>query len=49
MYSKFSFKCSDVNAMEDVRKEILNLNIKRSSASGSVPVTIIKQSLDIYL
>ena len=35
--------------MEDVKKEILNLNIKKSSTSGSIPATILKQSLDIYL
>ena len=35
--------------MEDVKKEILNLNTKKSSASGSIPATILKQSLDIYL
>ena len=34
--------------MEDVRKEILNLNIKKSSTSGSIPTTILKQSLDIH-
>ena len=34
--------------MEDVKKEILNVNIKKS-ASGSIPATILKQSLDIYL
>ena len=35
--------------MEDVKKEILNLNTKKSSASVSIPATILKQSLDIYL
>ena len=35
--------------MEDVKKEILNLNTKKSSTSGSIPATILKQSLDIYL
>ena len=35
--------------MEDVKKEILNLNTKKSSTSGSIPPTILKQSLDIYL
>ena len=35
--------------MEDVKKEILNLDIKKSSTSGSIPAAILKQSLDIYL
>ena len=43
--------------MEHVMKEILNLNFfligiqntKKSSISGSIPATILKQSLDIYL
>ena len=35
--------------MEDVKKEILNLNTKKSSTSGSIPATILKQSLDIYV
>ena len=35
--------------MKDVKKEILNLNIEKSSTSGSIPATILKQSLDIYL
>ena len=34
--------------MEEVRK-VLNLNIKKSFNSGSIPATILKQSLDIYL
>ena len=35
--------------MEDVKKDILNLNIKKTSTSGSILVTTLKQSLDIYL
>lgn len=35
--------------MEDVKKEILDLNIKKYSTSGSIPATILKQFLDIYL
>ena len=35
--------------MEDVKKKILNQNIKKSSSSSSNPVTISKMSLDIYL
>ena len=35
--------------MEDVKKEILNLNTKKSSTGGSIPATSLTQSLDIYL
>ena len=35
--------------MEDVKKEILNLNIKKPSTSGSIPAIILEQPLDIYL
>ena len=35
--------------MGDVKKAILNLNAKKSSTSGSIPATILKQSLDNYL
>ena len=35
--------------MEDVKKEILNLDTKKSTISGSIPALILKQSLDIYL
>ena len=35
--------------MQDVKKEILNLNIKKPSTIGSIPATILKQSSDIYL
>ena len=35
--------------MELVKKEILNLNIKKSSTSSSISATILKQSLDICL
>ena len=35
--------------MEDVKKEILNLNIKNSSTRGSIQETVLKQTLDIYL
>ena len=34
--------------MEEVKK-VLNLNIKKSFTSGSIPATILKQFLDIYL
>ena len=36
-------------AREDVRKEIINLNVKKSSSIGSIPATILKQCVDIYL
>ena len=35
--------------MEDVKKSILNLNIKKSSSSGSIPAIILKQFIDIYV
>ena len=35
--------------MEDVMKEILNLNMKKCSTSGLIPTTTLKQPLDIYL
>ena len=34
--------------MKDVKKWILNLIIRKSSSSGSIPAIILKQSLDIY-
>ena len=34
---------------EDVKKEIMNLNVKKSSSSKAMPVTILKQSVQIYL
>ena len=42
------FDCETVT-MEDVKKEILNLNIKKSSSSSSIPATILKQSIHVYL
>ena len=44
--SDFNF---ETVTMEDVKKEILNLNITTSSTVGSIPATILKQSLDTYL
>ena len=44
--SDVNFKTSN---MEDVKKEILNLNIKKYSTNGSISGTILKQSIDIYL
>ena len=34
--------------MENVKKEILNMNIKTSCTSGSIPAKNLKQSLDMY-
>ena len=34
---------------EDVKKEIMNLNVKKSSSSKAIPATILKQSVHIYL
>ena len=36
-------------AREDVKKEIINLNVKKSSSIGSIPATNLKQCVDIYL
>ena len=34
---------------EDVKKEILNLNVKKLLSSEAIPATILKQSVHIYL
>ena len=36
-------------SLEDVKKEVLNLNLKKSSISGTIPVTILKQTIDVHL
>ena len=38
-----------VISREDVKKEIINLNVKKSSRNGSIPATILKQCVDVYL
>ena len=35
--------------MKEVKSEILNLNIKKSFTKVSIPSTVLKQCLDIYL
>ena len=35
--------------VEEVKKEILTLNNKKASTNGSIPVTILKQTLDTYI
>ena len=35
--------------MEDVQKEIITLNEKKSSTDGSIPMTILKNFVDVYL
>ena len=35
--------------LDDVKKEVLNLNSKKSSLSGTIPVTILKQTIDVHL
>ena len=43
---RFNFKLvSD----DDVKKEVENLNIKKSSTYGSIPASILKQYLNAYL
>ena len=36
-------------SLKEVKLEILDLNIKKSSTKGSIPATILKQCVDIYL
>ena len=36
-------------SLDDVKKEVLNLNPKKSSTSGTIPVTILKQTIDVHL
>ena len=36
-------------SLDDVKKEVLNLNLKKSSTSGTIPVTILKQTIDTHL
>ena len=43
---KFHFK--EVSK-DDVRKEIRNLNVKKSSIYGSIAASILKQCVDAYL
>ena len=42
----FYFKSVSLN---DVKKEVLNLNPKKSSTSGTIPVTTLKQTNDVNL
>ena len=35
--------------MDDVKKEVLNLNPKKSPTSGTIPVAILKQTIDVHL
>ena len=36
-------------SLDDVKKEVLNLNQKKSSISGTIRVTILKQTIDVHL
>ena len=36
-------------AREDVKKEIINLNVKKSSTKGSIPVKMLQQCMVVYL
>ena len=36
-------------AREDVKKEMINLNVKKSSTNGSIPATILKQCVGVNL
>ena len=36
-------------SLDDIKKEVLNLNPKKPSISGTIPVTILKQIIDVHL
>ena len=36
-------------SLDDVKKEVLNLNPKKSSTSGTIPVAILKQTIEVHL
>ena len=36
-------------SLDDVKKEVLNLNLKKSSTSGTILVTIFKQNIDVNI
>ena len=36
-------------SLHDVKKEVLNLNLNKSSTSGTILVTIFKQTIDITI
>ena len=38
----------EIVTMENIKKEILNMNIKKSCTSGSIPAKNLKQSLEMY-
>ena len=46
---KGSFPSFQEVSREDVKKIIINLNVKKSSTRGSIPATVLKQCLDVYL
>ena len=36
-------------SLDEVKKEVLNLNPKKSSTIGTTPVAILKQTIDVHL
>ena len=42
----FSFK---MVSMDEVKKEVLKLNSKKSSTYGAIPASILKQTMDVHL
>ena len=38
-----------MSVLDDIKKEVLNLNSKKSSTSGAIPVRILKQTIDVHL
>ena len=46
--SNNNFEFTEVS-QDEVKKEVLHLNVKKSSTSSSIPATVLKQSIEIYL
>ena len=46
--SKINYQFTEVS-QDEVKKEVLHLNVKKSSTSSSIPATILKQSIEIYV
>ena len=42
------FEFTEVS-QDEVKKEVLHLNVKKSSTSSSIPATILKKSIEIHL
>ena len=42
-------RTDDIQSLDDVKKNVLNLNPKKSSTSETIPVTVPKQTVDVHL